>query len=344
MHTPAPRSGILAGGNWIVDHVKCIDAWPDQDALASIQSESWCNGGSPYNILKDLVRLGATFPVEAVGLVGDDADGTRIISDCSRHNIDVTQLHLTARAPTSYSDVMTDIGTGRRTFFHQRGANALLGLEHFDFTKTRARLFHLGYLLLLDRLDALDPANENRPLAVEVFRRARAAGLRTSLDCVSARSDRFRTVIGPVLPEIDILFINDVESEHLTGIALRKGNRLQPDSVRRAAAALLAMGVRKWVIIHFPEGACAMGADQQVIWQPSLRVPSTDIRGSSGAGDAFAAGVLHRLHEDASISGALLLGVSAAASCLYHATSSEGVLSAAQCLALSERLGFRAIP
>lgn len=341
MNTPPPRSGILAGGNWIVDHVKCIDAWPDQDALASIQTESWCNGGSPYNILKDLVRLGATFPLEAVGLVGEDADGTRIISDCSRHNIDVAQLHLTARAPTSYSDVMTDVGTGRRTFFHQRGANALLGPEHFDFTQTRARLFHLGYLVLLDRIDAPDPANNNRPFAFEVFRRARAAGLRTSLDCVSERGDRFRTVVAPVLPEIDVLFINDLESEHLTGIALRKDARLLPDAVRLAAAALLAMGVREWVIIHFPEGAFAAGARQQVVWQPSLRVPPADIRGSSGAGDAFAAGVLHRLHDNASISDALHLGVCAAASCLYNATSSEGVLTAAQCLALAERLGFR---
>ena len=24
----APRSGILAGGNWIIDHVKIIDGWP----------------------------------------------------------------------------------------------------------------------------------------------------------------------------------------------------------------------------------------------------------------------------------------------------------------------------
>jgi hypothetical protein len=33
---PDMRSGILAGGNWIVDHLKIIDAWPTQDALASI--------------------------------------------------------------------------------------------------------------------------------------------------------------------------------------------------------------------------------------------------------------------------------------------------------------------
>ena len=56
------RSGIIAGGNWIVDHVKLIDTWPPQDALATILSQSWGNGGSPYNVLKNLARLGASFP------------------------------------------------------------------------------------------------------------------------------------------------------------------------------------------------------------------------------------------------------------------------------------------
>ena len=59
----------MAGGNWIVDHVKMIDRWPPQDALANIRSQFSSNGGSPYNVLKDLARLGASFPLEGVGLV-----------------------------------------------------------------------------------------------------------------------------------------------------------------------------------------------------------------------------------------------------------------------------------
>ncbi|MGA7130516.1 MAG: carbohydrate kinase family protein, partial [Chthoniobacterales bacterium] len=61
------RSGILAAGNWIVDHVKVIDIWPSQDALAIIQSETDGNGGSPFNVLIDLSRLGANFPLQAAG-------------------------------------------------------------------------------------------------------------------------------------------------------------------------------------------------------------------------------------------------------------------------------------
>ena len=31
----AARVGILAGGNWIVDHTKIIDGYPPQDTLAN---------------------------------------------------------------------------------------------------------------------------------------------------------------------------------------------------------------------------------------------------------------------------------------------------------------------
>ena len=57
------RRGILAGGNFITDYVKVIDSWPDQDTLASIQSESMSNGGGPYNILKNIAALAPHLPL-----------------------------------------------------------------------------------------------------------------------------------------------------------------------------------------------------------------------------------------------------------------------------------------
>ena len=157
---PRPiRRGLLAGGNWIIDHVKLIDGWPPQDSLATILSQSSSNGGAPYNVLKNLSRLGVPYPLSAIGLVGTDVNGRNILADCRDHGIDPAQLRSTPDAATSYTDVMTVVGTGRRTFFHQPGANALLGPEHFDFTATTAKLFHLGYLLLLPRLSQLHPPN-----------------------------------------------------------------------------------------------------------------------------------------------------------------------------------------
>lgn len=334
-------SGIIAGGNWIVDHVKMLDRWPCQDALASIVQQSTSNGGSPYNLLVNLARLGAGFPLAGVGLVGDDEDGRSIIKDCRSHGIDIAQLRVTAAAATSYTDVMTVRDSGRRTFFHQRGANAHLGEDHFDFEGATAKIFHLGYLLLLDRLDHLV---DGRPSAYKVLQRAKAAGLITSLDCVSEDSQRFQTIVAPVLPEVDLLFANDFETEKLTGIPLRQDGRIVAMSVGLAARNLLRRGVKSWVIIHFPEAVYASSASGHEIWQPSLRVPQSDIAGAAGAGDALAAGVLLGVHEGWQMADSLRLGVSAAAASLYHPTCSEGVKSVADCLAMTKRLGFQDLP
>lgn len=337
----AHRRGIIAGGNWIVDHVKLIEAWPEQDTLVSVLDQTSSNGGSPYNILKDLVRLGAGYPLEAVGLVGSDADGAAIIADCRALGLDVGQLAVTTAAATSYTDVMTVKRDGRRTFFHQRGANAHLSPEHFDFGRTRCRHFHLGYLLLLDKLDQLV---EGLPLAAEVLRRATAAGLTTSVDCVSEAGDRFRNVIQPALPLIDLFFANDYETERIVGFPLRKSEVVDAAAVAEAGRWILRHGVRQWVVIHFPEAVYACSPAGEGIWQGSLRVDATEIAGTAGAGDALAAGILHGYHEGWPMRESLKLGVCAAASSLFHPTCSEGVRSKDACLELADRLGYRPPP
>ena len=55
--TANARRGLLAGGNWIIDQVKIIDAYPARDHLANIRSQSQGTGGSPYNVLVDLANL-----------------------------------------------------------------------------------------------------------------------------------------------------------------------------------------------------------------------------------------------------------------------------------------------
>ena len=56
------RSGLLAGGNWIIDQVKLIDIYPEPEQLGNIRSQSQGTGGAPYNVLMGLARAGAPFP------------------------------------------------------------------------------------------------------------------------------------------------------------------------------------------------------------------------------------------------------------------------------------------
>jgi sugar/nucleoside kinase (ribokinase family) len=334
------RNGILAGGNFIIDYVKIIDGYPEQDMLASIQSEASSNGGGPYNVLKDLAAMGAGYPLAAVGLVGKDGNGDWILRDCEKAGIDIGQLRQTERAPTSYTDAMTVATTGRRTFFHQRGANALLGEGDFDFSGTGARLFHLGYLMLLDEMDRLLP--DGSTVASRVLAAAKGAGLLTSVDIVSTENASFREIAEAALPYTDYLVINEVEAGKVAGVNL-KTSPVDVAAVTEVARALLAKGVGRQVVIHFEAGAVVADADGSVTQQGSLDLPANFIAGATGAGDAFAAGYLHGVHEGWATVECLKLGVCAAAACLTHPAPSLGLRPVAECLRLAVTHGYRGI-
>lgn len=334
------RNGILAGGNFIMDYVKVIDGYPDQDMLASILSEASSNGGGPYNVLKDLAAMGAGFPLEAAGLVGKDANGDWILRDCQAANIDTTQLRQTDQAPTSYTDAMTVATTGRRTFFHQRGANAHFDERCLDFTKTQVRHFHLGYLMLLDAMDTFVGNRTRASLALEA---AKQAGLTTSVDIVSTENPEFREIAESALPFTDVLIINEIEAGKVVDIPLKLELGVDVEACKQVARQLLQHGVQQQVVIHFVEGAVLADKHGEVIVQGSLNLPDGFIAGATGAGDAFAAGYLYAFHEGWSNHQRLQLAVCAAAACLTHATPSLGLQPVQECLKLGERYGYRSI-
>lgn len=334
------RSGILAGGNWIIDRVKLIDVYPQAEQLANITAEFRGTGGGPYNLLLDLAQAGAKFPLAGAGLVGKDDNGAAILADCRRRKIDTRLLKQTTRSFTSYTDVMTESATGRRTFFHARGTNALWDGADLDFKATKARIFHLGYLLILDALDVPDEKFGTR--AGRLLAAAQAAGLKTSADVVSEDSDRFTTLVRPVLKYVDYCILNEIEAGKTAGFKVRTPDgRLDTVALRHAAGALLQLGVRELVVIHFPEGALARNRRGEDIWQPALKLPPKYIAGTAGAGDAFCAGVLWGLHEEWELSRTLLTGVCLAAASLSDPTCTAGVKSLSSALALAKKFGFQ---
>jgi sugar/nucleoside kinase (ribokinase family) len=336
MSSSATRKGILAGGNWIVDQVKMVDCWPARETLATIPSQSEGAGGSPYNVVLNLRKMGAKFPLGGAGMVGRDAFGNYILADLKKHKVDARGIKVTPKAPTSYTDVMTEEETGRRTFFHCRGANALWDGKGLDIKKSKARIFHLGYLLVLDALDAPEKKYGTRGAAL--LAGAQEAGMKTSIDCVSENSDRFAKIVEPALAHTDYCILNEFEAGRTTGFKVRReDDELDTVALRNAAGALLQLGVNELVVIHFPEGGFARTRGGQEFWQSSLKLPQKYIKGAAGAGDAFCSGVLYGLHEGWDIQRSLYTAVCAAAANLAHPTCTGGMKSLRAILALGKK-------
>jgi len=157
---------------------------------------------------------------------------------------------------------------------------------------------------------------------------------------VSSAGHHFRATVTPVLPEVDVLFVNDYEAEQITRVSVGRGMSLDRHSVEVAARALVGFGVRRWAVLHFPEGACACSGAGEVVWQPAVRLAPEQIAGSVGAGDALAAGVLFGLHEGWPMGRSLELGACAAAASLLDPTCSGGLMPCPECVAFGREQGF----
>jgi len=235
----------------------------------------------------------------------------------------------TTFAPTSMSQVMTD-PSGQRTFFHSPGANRLLDLPAFDRLDGSMKIFHLGYLLLLDSLDM--PDDEFGTRSARLLAQMRDQGYETSLDLVSRKGDpRYQPLVLPALRHLDYLVINELEAGEFSGLEMRDdSDALNMAHIADAAAQLLAAGVRQRVVIHCPEGAWAEAPGEQGRWIPSWLLEQKDIVGSVGAGDAFCAGFLYGCHESLPLTESIYLAHACARASLLAANAIDGAKTLAE--------------
>jgi sugar/nucleoside kinase (ribokinase family) len=335
------RKGLLAAGNWIIDRVKVIDHWPDQESLSLVETEEQNGNGSPYNILMGLSKFRAPFPLHALGLLGHDSRGESLIHECQKNGIHTPFLRTVPFAATSYTDVMMVGSSKRRTLFHHHGANALLAPHHFDPRQTSCRIFHLGYLMLLNGLDAAD--SEYGTLAAKVLASYRSAGYKTSIDMWSESSDRFSKSVLPAIKHTDFCIFSENEASTLTGEIMREEDTIRPKKVKKAAQKFLELGARELVVIHFSEGAYGLMRNGEEHLQGSLEIPPDSIKSFIGSGDAFCAGMLYGLHEDWPLDKCLNLALCSYAACLSHPSSTGGLLSLQSTQELEKRYGYRKI-
>ena len=333
------RSGILCAGAWCVDRNIQINFWPPEETVATMLATADYGGCPGHNMATALKRLGAAFPVEAMGLVGDDANGQHLAQICDHHNIPRNRLEQRKGVDTSVTLAMTASDTKKRTFFHQPGAMAVQCPDDFDFAATNCRLVHLGLAGLMPRLDA--PWQSEVSGWIAVLKKARATGLLPNMEMVSIEPEKIRATGLPVLDYLDTLIINDYEVGALAEIPTLKNGVTDHAACRHAAEKLMAISKLSMIAIHFPSGGVALSRQGEVTEHPSVNVPKSEIIGNNGAGDCFAAGMLMGHHEGWPLLQSLKLAHAAAASSLRSAATTHSVVSAAECLGLAKRWGWR---
>ncbi|MFJ6199039.1 carbohydrate kinase family protein [Micromonospora sp. NPDC092111] len=211
-------------------------------------------------------------PVTFVGAVGDDDAGHARLRELTAMGV-TCAVRRCPGTPTGTVVVLT--GTGDRTMVSQRGANLRVDARHVAGAladTTDARHLHLSGYALLDE--------GSRDGGLRALAEARRGGLTTSVDAASA--EPLRTA-GPEnflrwVGRVDILLANADEAATLTGA---------PDAV--TAARALTLVAENAVVKLGAAGAVWAGSGGAVC---RAAAPAVRVVDSTGAGDAFAAGLV----------------------------------------------------
>ena len=336
------RRGVLTAGTWCVDFNKTVAHWPAEDTMTPIVHLERQNGGSGSNMAIDLKRLDPELPVETMGIVGDDDDGRFLIGECDRYGISHDALMTLPGQRTPFADCWNSLGSGRRTHFYFAGVAAELSPEHFDFSNTKARCLHLGLPGAHALMDA--PWRGHSTGWAATLEAARKEGLTTNLEMVSTTPEKVRAFGRSCAPHLDLLIVNDYEIGCVADIETRRAGVADPAAVEAALRVAMTLGPLQLAVAHFPEGAIAVARDGARFALGSLAMPKNEIAGVNGAGDAFAAGVLYGWHEGWAVLDSLRLGHACAAASMRQVSTTAGVVSRAECLALAELWGLRSAP
>ena len=302
------RDGIAVVGTVLVDNLYTISAYPREGELAQIRSVGRALGGLVPNNGIGLKKINPDLSVYAVGKVGADDAGRYVLKMLREGGVDTSTMTVAEGERTSFTDVMSIEG-GQRTFFTYPGACATFGCEDVPFDRLPCRMLHLGYFLLLDRVDGGE--------GLAILKEAKARGIMTSIDLVSENSDRYACVL-PCLPYVDNLIVNELEAGKLCGI------EPTPENLSEMGQKLLGIGVRKRVIIHMPEIVVCCSR-RGVVSRPSYALPKDYVKGKTGAGDAFCSGALVAIERGATDEEILILAEAAAVASLSAADATSGI-------------------
>ncbi|GIM94100.1 carbohydrate kinase family protein [Paractinoplanes toevensis] len=247
----------------LVEHSGPIQIGSDTNASITVSG-----GGQAANTAAWLARAGVR--VTLVAAVGDDPAGRDRVAELVAAGVRCA-VRAHAGAPTG--SVVVLAGPDERTMITDRGASLLLDPADVvaAITASGARHLHLsGYPLLHEG---------SRAAGLAALAAASERGLTTSVDAASAAPLR---VVGARafltwVRGTDLLLCNADEAEVLAG-----------PGTAAAQADRLTAEVRNAVVKQGAAGACWAGDGQ--IWRGrSTRVPMKD---PTGAGDAFAAGLI----------------------------------------------------
>jgi len=230
-------------------------------------------GGAPANFAVGIKRLGLTSGV--ITKVGGDFFGRFLLETLKKEQVDISQIKITNQYKTALAFVGLDEKRNPSfSFYRSPCADIMLTQEEISEEYIKyAKLLMCGTVSMAD-----EPA---RSAIFKAINYAKKYGLQVACD-PNLRDDLWhfkdpKEHIFRILKDTDIFLPSITEAEFITG---EKGEK--------AFETILDLGPSILAITHGAKGSTVLTKDEE-FFAPSYKV---DVVDTTGAGDAFAAGLI----------------------------------------------------
>lgn len=288
---------IVVLGAAAVDLVARVDKLPDVDEIVFAREYARHAGGSGANIATGLAKLGRA--VGFLGKVGDDETGKWLLKNLSASGVD-TQAMLTATGGKSASCFIALDAHGNRVIFALGGSALIENVDELDLSRvTGSQSLCIGDAFVPVAAAAAEAARHNDTAVFFV-----PGGLMVSfgLEKLSA-----------VLQNTSVLVVSRNEANTLAG-----------DCSPNEAARLLKETGPEIVVVTLGADGAVLASEDGIETVPAFDAVVVD---TTGAGDAFAAGLMHAFLDGRTWTEAVKIGCAMAAIKIGHVGATGGLPS-----------------
>jgi len=255
-------------------------------SLKKVENFTRAAGGAPANVAVGLSKVGVS--AGFMGKIGEDAFGDFLLETISKYGVNTEHVIRTNKAMTTLAFVsLTDEGERDFAFYRKPGADMLFAKEEIDLAYlSRSKIFHCGSLSLT--------AETSKETTYYLLGKCQDNNILISFDpnirlpLWANDIARARAEIRKVLPYVSLIKLSLTELEQILDFNLTS---LEDATIKNKAQELMKLG---------PDYIFLTGGETGVwfISESEYRfVPGKDIsvKDTTGAGDAFMAGVLSYL-------------------------------------------------
>jgi sugar/nucleoside kinase (ribokinase family) len=281
-------------------------ALPPAGQLLALDEMPVKAGGCAANVAIDLAKQNVG--VEVIGCVGTDSAAAGLAAKLEARGVGVGRLIPVADLPTSKTVILLVAGEDRR-YLHIFGANRAFRVSQIPLDWVASlKVFYLGGLCVMPgiQLDELGG----------LLKFCRTQGVKTVVDVVVPQGFTASADLLPLLPHIDYFLPNSDEARILTGAA---------DPLEQARC--LQNAGAKAVIITCGEGGALASRGAEYWRSGAHQAPVID---PSGAGDAFASGVIIGILRGWDMPAILTFATALGLSATRAVGTTDGVFNAAE--------------